>query len=245
MEDLFSFNGYEQPLLLYAQRKATKDGKTVGFEVLLRAHSEDRAMSEVVEHFEVVENIHELTLIVFRLVCKQAKKIFDRGIKMQVSVNIAPASFGDKFLTDELSRVLDEVSIAPEFVTLEITERQELEKRCFPELQKLTEKCFVLAIDDFGSGRFTDMIVLENLKKCGIGIKEIKLDKIYLNDFNGLKDTANLLLENGYEVTVEGVETQTQLELLPENVNVQGYVYGKPKPLSKLIDDILKSEVVV
>ncbi len=237
MEDIFSFNGYEQPLQIYAQKKTTKNGDFKGLEILLRTQSNDRDVLEIIEHFETLGDVHQLTLLLFQNVCEQLYSFHKKGIDISVSINISPITFS-YVLVEDLLPVLKKYNLPANFMTLEITERQEIKKVCFPVLQELSRKGFLLAIDDFGANDFVDENTLEDMKRCGVKITEVKLDKILLKDFEKLNNIAKKLLNKGYVVTVEGVETERQLNLLQDGVQVQGYIYGKPKPLSVLLNEM-------
>lgn len=245
MESVFSFHGYEQPLEIYGQRKTTKTGETTGIEILLRAQSGDRSSSEIIEHFEDMETIHEVTLFVLRRACEQLENLIKHGIYLSISINIAPMSFYETIVSD-IENILSETGVPASLITLEITERHPVEDFSFKVLHDLRETGVEIAMDDFGEG-YANMNTLNEIRKHGDCIKEVKLDKKYLADMDELGKTAKNLMCEGYDVTVEGVETKEQLSKLPENVTVQGYVYSVPKPLSKLAQEIImeKQKAVV
>ncbi len=241
MIDFILFNGYEQPLQIYGQYKMSLNGEVAGIEVLLRPHSNDRSVVEIIEHVEVNEETHELSMLIMENAIRQLEGLCNAGVNVQMSINIAPDSLC-KSVVDDVARLLHEVHVPAYLLTFEVTERQPIKAEGFMALHELAMLGVNIALDDFGVG-YADMKMLDKIRKHGKYITEVKLDKMFLDDFDKLQNIVKELMDKGYKVTVEGVETKEQLNNLPENVIVQGYVYSVPKPLSQLIGELKKVDI--
>ena len=98
-------------------------------------------------------------------------------------------------------------------------------------LQKLHDIGVEIALDDFGTGFGS----LSHLKK--LPIDRLKVDRSFVRDMETNPDNmaivrtiAHLGQSLGIKVTVEGVETQSQLTLLRAMGcdTMQGYLFAKP-----------------
>jgi EAL domain-containing protein (putative c-di-GMP-specific phosphodiesterase class I) len=104
-------------------------------------------------------------------------------------------------------------------------------------IHKIKDLGFKISIDDFGTG-YSSLSYISHLNS-----DEIKLDKSFIQgieesekDRNICKLIIHLCHELDVQVVAEGVETQVQLDFLEkEGVDIiQGYVYSRPKPFSKV-----------
>lgn len=105
------------------------------------------------------------------------------------------------------------------------------------EIAALQERGYHFKLDDFGTG-YGGFAYLQRL-----GIRQIKIDKMFVDTIGTddlkrsvLDATIAFGLKSGMEMIAEGVETQEQVDYLYRHgVHlIQGYVYAKPMPLSKL-----------
>jgi sensor c-di-GMP phosphodiesterase-like protein len=105
------------------------------------------------------------------------------------------------------------------------------------EIAALQERGYHFKLDDFGTG-YGGFAYLQRL-----GIRQIKIDKMFVDTIGTddlkrsvLDATIAFGLKSGMEMIAEGVETQEQVDYLHRHgVHlIQGYVYAKPMPLSKL-----------
>ena len=95
-----------------------------------------------------------------------------------------------------------------------------------------------MALDDFGSGMssfaYLKQLPVDILKIDGMFIRNILTDPIDLAMVKSVNDIAHLL---GLKTVAEFVETeaiQTEIQKLGVDFS-QGYLFGRPKPLEKLI----------
>ena len=111
------------------------------------------------------------------------------------------------------------------------------EKNAIETLKKFRSLGIELAIDDFGTG-YSSMSYLQKLP-----ITRLKIDKSFVDDLPesegsvALVDAVLSLAEAFHlNVTVEGVETQKQLDFFKDKKcdDIQGYFYSKPLPFDEL-----------
>jgi len=96
-----------------------------------------------------------------------------------------------------------------------------------------------IAVDDFGSGYSN----LRHLTRLPVDM--VKLDHVFLEEFDDPQQRGRALLLNmiklcqelGYAPLAEGVETAAQDQLLRQSHcrYAQGYFYGRPVALEKLV----------
>ncbi len=159
------------------------------------------------------------------------------GIK--VAVNLSAGQFRTGALFDIILYALVESGLPPERLELEITESLLLRDKESNALviQQLKNIGITIALDDFGTGYASLSYLLS------FPFDKIKIDKSFTQGLLTRTDcmavVASILTLArglGIAVTAEGVETAPQFELLrAQGVNyVQGYLFGRPRPLAEL-----------
>jgi EAL domain-containing protein (putative c-di-GMP-specific phosphodiesterase class I) len=155
------------------------------------------------------------------------------GIKVAVNVSAIQFTLGD--LEDDVSAALSASQLSPSRLEIEITESVLMENReeALPILHALRQRGIRIAMDDFGTG-YSSLSYLSSFP-----FDKIKIDKTFVNDIEDNKEAfaimrAIILLGDalGMRVTVEGVETAAQLELLAQEAcdEIQGYYISPPRP---------------
>ncbi|MCY1297279.1 putative signaling protein [compost metagenome] len=135
--------------------------------------------------------------------------------------------------------VLAETGLNPNRLELEITESTIIDdkERALLTLRQIKELGVTIAIDDFGTGYSS----LETLRS--FPFDKIKLDKSFMWEVEGspqAKAIVRAILALGQSLSVpvlaEGVETQTQLDILQAEGcdEAQGYLLGRPAPITLL-----------
>ena len=158
---------------------------------------------------------------------------------IKVAVNLSAGQFRTGALFDVILCALVDLGLSPERLELEITELLLLQNKegNVRVIQQLKNIGITIALDDFGTGYASlSYLLLFRFDK-------IKIDKSFTQGLLTRTDcmavvASILTLARGLEiaVTAEGVETNAQFELLrSQGVNyVQGYLFGRPRPLSEL-----------
>jgi diguanylate cyclase (GGDEF)-like protein/PAS domain S-box-containing protein len=164
---------------------------------------------------------------------------------IKVAVNLSAGQFRTGTLFDVILCALVESGLPPERLELEITESlllQDNESNVLV-IQQLKNIGITIALDDFGTGYASLSYLLS------FPFDKIKIDKSFtqglLTRADSMAVVASILtLARGLEiaVTAEGVETTPQFELLQaQGVDyVQGYLFGRPRPLAELDFSVLE-----
>lgn len=158
---------------------------------------------------------------------------------LSMSVNVTAENITSLFLPEQLKNLLKEYNIAPENLTLELTESAVMGHltSSLDVLNRLRMKGFHLSIDDFGTGYSS----LQQLYQAPFN--ELKIDRTFVS--NMLKDKEALVIVEicimlaktlNMKVLAEGVEDLAILEKLKSLGcdQAQGYFIAKPMPLSDL-----------
>ncbi len=150
-----------------------------------------------------------------------------------VAVNVSPLQISAGHLETVVAKVLAESGLPAARLELEMTEHAYLDatERTQRVMQALRENGSRLVLDDFGTG-YSSLSCLTTF-----GFDGIKIDASFVQDLERspakaavVRAIAQLAADMNVPVTVEGVETVQQEEILRHyNVtNLQGYLVGYP-----------------
>jgi EAL domain-containing protein (putative c-di-GMP-specific phosphodiesterase class I) len=220
--------------------------RIIGAEALARwTHPEKGpiAASEFVAAAEQHDRIGKLTDFVLEQAVAAAASINKRGNDFGIAVNLSARLLTDKGFTLRVSALLARHRLAPEHLTLELTETAALagSGEGLEMIASLRELGIRISIDDYGTGLST----LEYLKK--IPANEIKIDQSFVkammdnrSDRLMVQSTIGLAHSLGRQVVAEGVEQSEILDALVEmNCDIaQGFAIGRPMSLDSLITRI-------
>lgn len=152
----------------------------------------------------------------------------------RIAVNVTSADFALGTFADFVCAMLEQADLAPNRLCIEVTERVFLGRGASgvaSALQSLHDLGVEIALDDFGTG----FASLSHLKK--LPIDRLKVDRSFVRDMETNPDNmaivrtiAHLGQSLGIKVTVEGVESISQLTLLRAMGcdTMQGYLFARP-----------------
>jgi diguanylate cyclase (GGDEF)-like protein len=158
---------------------------------------------------------------------------------IRLAVNLSPVQFRKGDLFDIILCALVDSELPPERLELEITESVLLENEANYRvmLQQLKNIGVAIVLDDFGTG-YSSLAYLTNFP-----VDKIKIDKSFTQGLSQRAECAAVVssvvtLAHGLNIatTAEGVETEEQFELLRAAgvPLMQGYLFGRPCPMSEL-----------
>ena len=216
--------------------------RIIGAEALARwTHPEKGpiAASEFVAAAEQHNRIGKLTDFVLDKAVAAAAQINKRSPDFNVAVNLSARLLTDKGFTLGLSALLARHGLAPNRLTLELTETAALvdSGEGLDMINRLRDLGVNISIDDYGTGQST----LDYLKK--IPANEIKIDQSFVkgivdnrSDRLMVQSTISLAHSLERKVVAEGVEHRDILEVLVElNCDIaQGFAVGRPMSLEGL-----------
>lgn len=198
-----------------------EDGSVVGCEALVRWRRADGTVILPADFIPAAEDsgaVVEIGRLMLRESCRQARIWRDLGLpEMQVAVNVSVRQLYDETFLRQVEQALDENSLPPSTLELELTESALLEDR--PSSTELLEKLVGLgvriALDDFGEGysslSYLHRYRLSTLKISDHFVREVVDNRTVGVITSGVIDLAQNL---GLRVVAEGVETPEQLEFL-------------------------------
>ena len=167
----------------------------------------------------------------FRLV-SELKCNYD--IEMPISINISRIHAYDDSLVETLMNLSVGYQVPPSLIPLELTESaySENEETMYDKIRLLKEFGFRLSMDDFGSGYSTLNMLVER------PVDEVKFDRGFLFHMENpkyrtlLSHTINMIHDLGLPIIIEGVETETQKNMLLQwgCKLAQGFLFYKPMP---------------
>ncbi|MBM9501182.1 GGDEF domain-containing protein [Leptospira sp. 201903071] len=166
---------------------------------------------------------------------------------ISLSLNISPKQLGDKNIVPLLKEASAYYKIQPDRIILEIIENSfdSCETQIGKVVNSLRDFGFKFALDDFGKG-YSSLGRLIHLP-----IDYIKLDKIFLFNYfqtstrTIITSLVNLVQAMGKSIIVEGVENETQHNLLQElNCDFgQGYFYSYPLEILQAEELVLNEKI--
>jgi diguanylate cyclase (GGDEF)-like protein/PAS domain S-box-containing protein len=248
---------FEQLTLEHNLRKALRDnefivyyqplidlvsGQITGSEALVRWNHPELGMIQPGRFIPLAEEtglILPLGEYVLRNACEQTRTWQQKYCKsLSVSVNLSARQFQQQDLVLLVSQALEDSSLQPGQLELEITEslgmkNPELTLKTLNELKAMGVR---ISIDDFGTGYSS----LSYLKK--FPIDTIKIDRSFVSDIHHDSNDAAIVLaiialahSLGLKVIAEGVEMKEQADYLKHHgcEKVQGFLYSQPLPATE------------
>lgn len=157
-----------------------------------------------------------------------------------VSLNFSTLDLRAERTVDMLAGLLRVTGLPARSFWIEMTETGFVEEDVSQTIELIRAMGIRVAVDDFGTG-YSNLGVLNDIK-----VDLLKIDKRFVDRIDASAQGAGVItaiigLANslGLELVAEGVETQHQADfLLRSGVQfAQGWLFGKPGPLSALLAD--------
>ncbi len=223
--------------LVYQPKVDIRTNQITGAEALLRWQHPDLGLVSPVEFVPLAE---ETGLIVpfgewvLHEACKQNKALQAAGFgTLRIAVNVSIRQLRGHGLTQKIHDVLESSGLAPQDLTLELTESLLMEnaKESVEVLQQMKAMGVKLSIDDFGTG-YSSLSYLRQFP-----LDELKIDRSFISEIQADVHDAPIVTaiiavahSLGLTVVMEGVETEQQLAFLREQGcdEYQGYLFSKP-----------------
>jgi diguanylate cyclase (GGDEF)-like protein len=239
----------DQLTLCYQPKVDIKSGLIMGVEALVRWQKPDGTFIFPDQFIPLAEEtglIVPLGEWVLKEACAQLLRWQRQDLWVQVAVNVSAKQFRGGHLLQCVSDILTSRGIAPQFLTLELTESLLMEnvEQTVETLHQLRNFGVKLSMDDFGTG-YSSLSYLKRLP-----LHELKIDRSFLKEItNNREDKAlvsaviYLAHEFGLQVVAEGVEDQEQLTILTnlECDVYQGYFFSRPVKADDLVPMFAKS----
>jgi diguanylate cyclase (GGDEF)-like protein len=228
-----------QLMLHFQPQVSLEDGRVIGAEALLRWRHPEFGMISPAEFIPIAEDCGQILSIgewVLRSAARQLREWMDRGLSpMTMAVNLSAVQFRHPSLPEMVTKILDEVELAPQYLELELTESVAMDNPlgAIAVMDNLHERGIRMSIDDFGTG-YSSLSYLKRFK-----VYKLKIDQSFVRDITDDQENKvivgaiiTLAKSLGLQTIAEGVETKGQIAFLHDNGcdELQGYYFSKPLP---------------
>lgn len=229
----YEMTKYYQPLI-------TADGsRIIGFEALARWQNDVLGTVSPADFVPIAERNARLSRMLtewsLKTVCGSLPHwpFRSNDPPLRISINIPPAQFLDEDFVGFVLGILEEHNLAPDRLTLELTEESILTNvdKAIHTMRELRSYNIAIALDDFGTG-YSSLSHIKNLP-----LDTLKIDKSFIDELTHDSRSANLVdgiiriaHGLGLKIVAEGVETEAQRAILQEfgcDV-IQGYLFSRP-----------------
>ncbi|MBK8958343.1 MAG: EAL domain-containing protein [Proteobacteria bacterium] len=231
--------GEGQLSLNYQPQINPKTAEVVGLEALLRwndpeaGHISPGAFIPLAEETGLILPIGEW---VIDEACRQARQWDARGLRsVPISVNVSGVQFERQDVAEIVRAAVSRHQLPPGRLEVEITESAIMRhpERAVAALKAMRESGVGVALDDFGTG-YSSLSYLRRFP-----IDTLKIDRSFILEIDQNEEDAEIVAAIvamahtlGLRVVVEGVESDSQLEVIvaKDCDVVQGYVYSRALP---------------
>ena len=240
--DLRQALGRGQMQLHFQPLVDVNNGRIRTCEALLRwQHPERGAVSPMV-FIPIAEEIGIITQIGKFVMEKAAQTCMKWPEDISVAVNVSSLQFQQSDVCALVKEALASSGLDPRRLEVEVTESAMLLNiaETTQVLSRLADSGVRISLDDFGTG-FSSLSYLHQLP-----LDKVKIDRSFIENIESdekslvlLSGVTHLARDLGLSITIEGVETVEQMQILRDKVHVdemQGYLFGRPVPA----DDIAR-----
>lgn len=227
--------------VFYQPKIDINTGELIGAEALCRWFHEGKLIppSEFIPILEQGVDICKLDFYMLDHVCRDIRRWLNEGRQVvRVSVNLSRKHMMDMDLLEHIIEVVDRNNVPHKFVEVELTETTtDVEFRDLKRVVSGLQMAGIsTSVDDFGMGYSSLNLIKE------VPWNTLKVDRSFLpiedDDENStrsvmFKYVVAMAKELGLECIAEGVETQSQLNVLRQNhcQLAQGFLFDKPLPV--------------
>jgi diguanylate cyclase (GGDEF)-like protein len=226
----------------YQPKVEVSSGRIVGAEALVRWEHPERGIVLPAQFLPVVAKaglMGSLTTLVLRHAAAEAAGWARDGLGLGIAVNVDVEALLDPSFPRRVAEILDETQLAPELLTIELTETSLMADpvRAGHVARELSAVGVKLSIDDFGTG-YSSLGYLTALP-----LAELKIDRSFVGRMT--QSTMDLaivraILDLGssleLSVVAEGIESMETREMLEQLgcTLAQGYEFGSPMSAARL-----------
>ncbi len=229
----------QKSLVILYQPKISLNRKIVGFEALLRLRDQDGtyySTERVIKTAKEFNLMHHIDRFLIHRVIEDYKTLNQYYPDTTISINLTIKELELDYHLGLFKDLAKKNDFPLDKLYVEITQDEEIDNLSIITdiLMSFKKLRIRLSIDDFGS-KYNNFYRLQTIK-----YDEIKIDKSITDkykEYPGILDyLSRLFVGLGYEVVIEGIETEEQFSLLPslDNLFLQGYLYSKPISLKEI-----------
>lgn len=239
--DLRSALGRNEMRLHYQPLINVASGEPSGYEALVRWEHHSRGTVMPAEFISIAEETGMVIQIGEWVIREALSEAATWPEHLSIAINLSPAQMRSTTLLPTIIQALGRSGVAPERVEFEITETVLMHdsEANIGVLNRLRQLGMRIALDDFGTG-YSSLNYLRTFP-----FNKIKIDRCFIDDIDSRADCraivrslVSLATSLGVSTTAEGVERQSQLDVLrAEGCNeVQGFLFSKAITSAQLSD---------
>ena len=219
-----------------------KTGKIVACEALSRWNHPELGDISPAEYIPLAEEMG--------MIGKVSRSVLNRALRdcatwpetVNISVNLSAIDFRRSRLLEEIDDALATSGVVPERLEIEVTETAVIsnEQDMIGVLEDIRSRGIKISLDDFGTG-YSSLSYLHKLP-----LDKVKIDRSFVEGIESgqtpialLRGVTSLCKTLGLQVTIEGVSSDDQLNLVlaTEGVSrIQGFVLGPALPPSSVLE---------
>lgn len=225
--------------LFYQPQVEVRTRRVSGLEALLRWRHPERGLIPPDAFIPLAEDNGLITPIGAWVLTRACTEATSWPGVAKVAVNLSPVQFASRGLVEAVAVALEMSGLDPARLELEITEKVLLResKATLATLQRLKALGVRLAMDDFGTG-YSSLNYLQVFP-----FDRVKIDRCFISELEQSRQSKAIVravvdLCAGLDMTTtaEGVETETQLQILARAGcgEAQGYLFSQPLPAHEI-----------
>lgn len=239
-------------LLLYYQPIVNLEKLQIeGFEALIRWQDPEQGMilpSKFIPIAEETGLVVAIDTLALMMACRQLQQWqaqFPQAALQFVSVNLSTRHFQRPELVDQIAAVLQQTTLPPACLKLEITETVLMEDTdsALAKLRDLRQLGVQISLDDFGTG-FSSLSYIHRFP-----LDTLKIDRSFITDLHQRQESSSIVgaivalaKSLNLKVVAEGIEHRDHLSQLKRLSCEYGQGYLFARPLSvRQIDQLLVS----
>ena len=241
-------------LLLYAQRIVPLRNPSLpgGYEILLRLQEVDGSLVapgpliEAAQRYQILPSVDRWVVQrALQMLGPYRSMLRTRGLGM--SINVSGQSIGDETFIQQFIQLLKQANLPRECVSVELTEQAAITNLASAKqmVARMSALGCTVALDDFGTGAnsltYLKALQVSRVKIDGSFVRDILSDR---NSQATVRAVVELAKRLGIPTVAEFVETdEIASEVRRLGVDYgQGYAFGRPEPLSGLLEDLARDE---
>ncbi|NOS89362.1 MAG: EAL domain-containing protein [Methylococcaceae bacterium] len=234
-------------LFLYYQVQVDVQGRAVSAEALVRWDQPERGWISPANFIPLAEETG-LILVIGDWVLLQGCKTLAQWAQhpatreLKLAVNVSARQFRQDHFVDQVRTALEQSGANPTKLKLEITESLIMDnlEDTVAKMHAIKQLGVGFSMDDFGTG-YSSLSYLQRMP-----LDQLKIDQTFVRNLvEDSQDAAiiRIILALGLTVIAEGVETEVQWNYLNQCgcPVFQGYLFGKPVPLSEFEAEVFKN----
>ncbi|MGN0341786.1 MAG: EAL domain-containing protein [Roseburia sp.] len=232
------FQMYYQPI--YSVEK----GRMVSAEALIRLIDPEEGFIPPDEFIPIAEENGMILQIGSMILEKVFRFIKEWDIKKlgleYIEINLSVVQCMQKELSEMILEMLKHYEIEKEMINLEITETAMVDSPTvvMHNMEELHREGVSWSLDDFGTG-YSNISAMASWPLTIIKFDKTLVDMVSAHEKGGeiIRSAVNMVKKMGYKIVAEGVEQESQLEIMKQaQVDyIQGYYFSKPLPEEQFI----------